>query len=72
MRHGQSRFVDRAHRPRRRLRRVPSPLPGVLIGGQIGPHLQGKVKQRDMEIAIGILFAVIGLAMGYVVYQENA
>ncbi len=47
-------------------------VPGVLIGGQIGPHLQGKVKQRDMEIAIGILFAVIGLAMLYVVYQENA
>ena len=46
--------------------------PGVLIGGQIGPRLPGKIKQRDLEIAIGVLFAAIGLAMLYAVYQEHA
>lgn len=38
-------------------------IPGVIVGGQIGPRLQGKVSQRAMEIAIGGLFLVIGLAM---------
>jgi uncharacterized membrane protein YfcA len=40
--------------------------PGVLIGGQIGPFLQGKVSQRLLEKAIAILFAIIGVAMGYI------
>ncbi len=45
-------------------------VPGVLIGGQIGPRLQGKFSQRSMELAIGILFAIIGVAMLVLVYQE--
>ncbi len=38
-------------------------IPGVLIGGQIGPRLQGLVSQRAMERAIGILFLVLAIAM---------
>ncbi|MEE8371935.1 MAG: sulfite exporter TauE/SafE family protein [Sphingomonadales bacterium] len=44
-------------------------VPAVIIGGQIGPRLQGKVSQYAMERGIGILFAVIGVAMYYVTYQ---
>jgi uncharacterized membrane protein YfcA len=45
-------------------------IPGVIIGGQIGPRLQGKVAQRSMERTIATLFAIIGLAMGYIVLRE--
>ncbi len=45
-------------------------VPAVIIGGQIGPRLQGKVPQAVMERCIGVLFAVIGFAMLYVVYQS--
>lgn len=45
-------------------------VPAVIIGGQIGPRLQGKVPQAIMERCIGVLFAVIGFAMLYVVYQS--
>jgi hypothetical protein len=45
-------------------------VPAVIIGGQIGPRLQGKVPQAIMERGIGVLFAVIGFAMLYVVYQS--
>lgn len=38
-------------------------IPGVLIGGQIGPRLQGKISQRAMERAIGILFLILAVAM---------
>jgi uncharacterized membrane protein YfcA len=38
-------------------------IPAVVIGGQIGPRLQGTVPQRTMEHAIGALFAMIGIAM---------
>ena len=38
-------------------------VPGVLIGGQIGPRLQGLVSQRAMQRAIGILFIVLAAAM---------
>ena len=38
-------------------------VPGVLIGGQIGPRLQGLVSQRTMERAIGILFVLLAVAM---------
>ncbi len=44
-------------------------LPAVIIGGQIGPRLQGRISQRPMELAIGILFAVIAAAMFAVVWQ---
>jgi len=45
-------------------------IPGVIIGGQIGPRLQGKVSQRAMERTIAILFALIGLAMGYIALRS--
>ena len=45
-------------------------IPGVIIGGQIGPRLQGKITQRTMERTIAILFAIIGVAMGYIALRE--
>lgn len=45
-------------------------VPGVIIGGQIGPRLQGKVAQRMMEKAIAILFGIIGVAMAWLAYGE--
>ena len=42
-------------------------IPGVVIGGQIGPRLHGLVQQRAMERAIAVLFVAIGLAMGWIV-----
>ncbi len=38
-------------------------VPGVLIGGQIGPRLAGRVSQRTMERAIGVLFVFLAVAM---------
>jgi len=38
-------------------------IPGVLIGGQIGPRLQGFVSQRTMELSIGVLFVFLAVAM---------
>ncbi len=38
-------------------------IPGVLIGGQIGPRIQGLVSQRTMQRAIGALFVVLAVAM---------
>ncbi|MEN7343079.1 MAG: sulfite exporter TauE/SafE family protein [Pseudomonadota bacterium] len=45
-------------------------IPGVLIGGQIGPRLQGLVSQRTMEYAIAGLFIVLAIAMSIVAYQK--
>ncbi len=45
-------------------------IPAVIIGGQIGPWLQGRIAQRKVERAIAILFGVIGLAMGYIVLRR--
>ncbi|MFQ5533830.1 MAG: sulfite exporter TauE/SafE family protein [Sphingomonadales bacterium] len=42
-------------------------VPGVIIGGQIGPWLQGKISHDVMERAIGILFAAISLSMVWLV-----
>jgi uncharacterized membrane protein YfcA len=44
-------------------------IPAVIIGGQIGPWLQGRIAQRTMEKAISILFGIIGLAMGWIVLR---
>jgi len=38
-------------------------VPGVLIGGQVGPRLAGRVSQRTMERAIGALFVFLAVAM---------
>ena len=45
-------------------------IPGVIIGGQIGPRLQGRISQRTMERAIGILFIVISIAMASVLLKR--
>ena len=41
-------------------------IPAVIIGGQIGPLLQGRIAQRKLEKAIALLFGIIGLAMGWI------
>ncbi len=38
-------------------------IPGVLIGGQIGPRLAGRVSQKTMQRAIAVLFVVLSVAM---------
>ncbi len=43
-------------------------IPGVIIGGQIGPRLQGRIAPRSIEQAIAILFAVIGISMAWIVF----
>lgn len=45
-------------------------IPAVIIGGQIGPRLQGKIPHRVMEICIGTLFSVIAIAMGWIVVRN--
>jgi len=46
-------------------------IPAVIIGGQIGPRLQGKVSQRAMEKSIAYLFLVIGIAMAYIAIRNT-
>ena len=46
-------------------------IPAVIIGGQIGPRLQGKVSQRSMEKGIAYLFSVIGLAMAWIAIRNT-
>jgi len=46
-------------------------IPAVIIGGQIGPRLQGKVSQRSMEKGIGYLFLLIGIAMGWIAIRNT-
>ena len=38
-------------------------IPGVLIGGQIGPRLQGRIAPHVMRRAIAVLFVVLAIAM---------
>lgn len=45
-------------------------IPGVLIGGQIGPRLQGLVPQQTMRRAIAVLFTVLAIAMLAVALQR--
>ena len=47
-------------------------VPGVLIGGQIGPRLAGRVSQRTMERAIGLLFIFLAVAMMSVALRKLA
>ncbi|MGB0577099.1 MAG: sulfite exporter TauE/SafE family protein [Alphaproteobacteria bacterium] len=44
-------------------------IPAVILGGQIGPWLQGRIAQRTMEKAIASLFGVIGVAMMWIVLR---
>ena len=46
-------------------------IPGVLIGGQIGPRLQGHISPRTMRKAIGLLFVVLALAMFFVALRKS-
>ncbi|MCB0706794.1 MAG: sulfite exporter TauE/SafE family protein [Saprospiraceae bacterium] len=45
-------------------------IPGVLIGGQLGPALQGKISRTKMIRGISIVFIVIGIAMGITFIQS--
>lgn len=45
-------------------------IPGVIIGGQIGPRLQGTVAPRKMELGIGTLFVVIAVSMGWIAVKN--
>lgn len=42
-------------------------IPGVIVGGQLGPLLQVHIAQRKLEIAIAVLFGAIGVAIGWIV-----
>ncbi|MBT5459428.1 MAG: sulfite exporter TauE/SafE family protein [Rhodospirillaceae bacterium] len=42
-------------------------IPAVIIGGQLGPWLQGRISPRTMEKSIAILFGIIGVAMMWIV-----
>ena len=46
-------------------------IPGVLIGGQIGPRLQGLVPQHRMRMAISVLFLVLAIAMMFVAARQT-
>ena len=45
-------------------------VPGVLIGGQIGPRLAGLVPQRRMRQAISLLFVFLAVAMMLVAMRK--
>lgn len=45
-------------------------IPGVLIGGQIGPLLQGRVSQHTMRRSISVVFVILGIAMITVASQR--
>ncbi|MDH3612761.1 MAG: sulfite exporter TauE/SafE family protein [Gammaproteobacteria bacterium] len=45
-------------------------IPGVLIGGQIGPRLQGRVSQHTMRRSISLLFVILAVAMIAVASQR--
>jgi uncharacterized membrane protein YfcA len=45
-------------------------IPGVLVGGQIGPRLQGRVSARTMRRVISVLFVVLAIAMMSVAWTK--
>ncbi len=45
-------------------------IPGVLIGGQIGPRLQGRVSPHVMRRAIAALFVLLAVAMMFVALRK--
>ncbi len=46
-------------------------IPGVLIGGQIGPRLQGLIPQHRMRQAISVLFLFLSIAMMFVALRNT-
>ncbi|HEX6281747.1 MAG TPA: sulfite exporter TauE/SafE family protein [Nitrososphaera sp.] len=44
--------------------------PGVIIGGQIGSRLQGRIPSEKMERIVATLFGVIGIAMIWIVIGQ--
>ena len=46
-------------------------VPGVLIGAQIGPRLQGIIPQRKFEIGIAVLFIIIAITTLLVVFRRS-
>jgi len=44
-------------------------VPAVIIGGQVGPRLQGKIPSHTMEKVIAILFVIICLAVMLIVFR---
>jgi uncharacterized membrane protein YfcA len=46
-------------------------IPGVVIGGQLGPRLQGRVRDVVMKRAIGVVFAIIAFAMLWTVFGAS-
>lgn len=44
--------------------------PGVVIGGQIGSRLQGRISSEKMERIVTILFVVIGISMIWLVLSK--
>jgi uncharacterized membrane protein YfcA len=38
-------------------------VPGVLIGGQLGPLLASRISQHLLEKSLGVLFALVGALM---------
>ena len=46
-------------------------IPGVLIGGQIGPRLQGLIPQHRMRQAISVLFMFLAVAMMFVALRNT-
>jgi len=47
-------------------------IPGVLIGGQIGPRLQGHIAPHLLRRAISVLFVLLAVAMLTVAWQKYA
>ncbi len=45
-------------------------IPGVLIGGQIGPRLQGRIAPHTMRRAIAVLFVILATAMLGVAWRK--
>lgn len=45
-------------------------VPAVIVGGQIGPWLQGRIAQRTVERVIAYLFIVVGIAMAWIALRH--
>ena len=45
-------------------------VPAVIIGGQIGPQLQGVIPAQTVERFIGVLFTIIAIAFLVLVYNQ--